>query len=166
MTILNIIIEPPSSNWWKQMQRYTVEHWTEPPKSSRRGGGVRKWAKRSRPWWGYSLKQFTWANGSPATLAWQQGNQHRTKLRPLNVGDSCMAGTDCGDTDSDTRIYPYCLYLCTPLIQVIGKQRYAELWVWGHPSLHNELEGNQGYTEKTCIKKEREKKNRETERQR
>ena len=34
MTILNVTIEPSSSNWWKQRQRPTVEHWTELPKSS------------------------------------------------------------------------------------------------------------------------------------
>ena len=26
------------------------------------------------------------------------------------MGDSCTAGSDSGTTDSETRIYPYCLY--------------------------------------------------------
>lgn len=38
-------------------------------------------------------------------------NQHRTKLDPLDMGDSCMPGTDCGAPGSGTKINPYCLYL-------------------------------------------------------
>ena len=85
MTILNVTIEPSSSNWWKQRQRPTLEHWTELPKSSWRVGGVRIWAKRSRPWWGHPLKQLTWANGSSPTPSRKGRNQHRTKLDLLNV---------------------------------------------------------------------------------
>ena len=98
MNILNITIEPSSSNWWKQRQRHTSEHWTEPPKSSWRVEGMRIWAKRSRPWWVHPLKQSTWANGSSPTSAKLGRNKHRIKLVPLNVGDSCMAGADCGTT--------------------------------------------------------------------
>ena len=110
MNILNITKEPSSSNWWKQRQRPAVAHWAELPVSSWRVGGVRIWAKMSRPWWGHPLKQFTWANGSLPTLARQGRNQHRPILATLNVGESCMAGADCWATGSGTRIYPYCLY--------------------------------------------------------
>ena len=110
MIILNIIIDPSSSNWGKQMQRSTVENWAELPKSSQRKGGVWIWAKRSRPLWGYPLKQLTWANGSLRILTWEQGNQHRTKLVPLSVGDSYMTRADCGVTGSETMIYPYCFF--------------------------------------------------------
>ena len=41
----------------------------------------------------------------------------KDKVGPLNVGDNCMAGEDCGDTGSETRIYPYCFYwLLKPII--------------------------------------------------
>ena len=65
-----------------------MEHWIELPKSSQRVGGVRIWTKRSRPWRVHSLKQFTWTNRSSPTPAGLERNKHRTKLVPLNVGDS------------------------------------------------------------------------------
>ena len=50
------------------------------------------------------------ANGSSPTPARQGRKQHRSKLVPLNVGDSCTAGKDLGATGSGSRIYFYCLY--------------------------------------------------------
>ena len=35
----------------------------------------------------------------------QGWNQYRTKLGPLSVGVSCLTGTVCGTTDSETKIY-------------------------------------------------------------
>ena len=83
-------------------------HWL--PKSSWRVRRLRMWTKRSRPWWVHPLTQSTWANGSSSTPAGQRRNQHRSKLVPLNVGDSCMAGADCRATGSGSRAYSYCLY--------------------------------------------------------
>ena len=95
MIALIVIIEPSSSKWWKQIQRSTAKHWAKLSKSSRREGEAIIWAKGSRPRCGYSLKQLTWANGSSLTPGSQWGNQHRIKLGPLNVGDSCMTGAVC-----------------------------------------------------------------------
>ena len=38
MTILIFIIEPSSSNRWKQIQRFIAKHWAELPESSQREG--------------------------------------------------------------------------------------------------------------------------------
>ena len=138
MNILNITIEPSSSNWWKQRQRPSSKHcW--------RVGGVRIWGKWSRPWWINPLKQSIWANGSSPTSVGLGRNQHRTKLVPLNVVDSCMAGADLGATGGGTRIYPYCMYwlffnlfsLDTLLIlDIVGRsldfpQRNVPYLLWG-----------------------------------
>ena len=63
----------------------------ELPKSSWRVGGVRIWAKRSRPWWGHPLKQFTWANWSSPTPAGQGRNQHRTNLLVFSSFGHCLS---------------------------------------------------------------------------
>jgi hypothetical protein len=39
-----------------------------------------------------------------------------------------------------------------PLIPALGRQRQADFWVWGQPGLQSELQDNQGYTEKPCLK--------------
>ena len=77
------------------------------PKVQLKSGGVRIWTRRSRPSWVHPLKQSTLANGSSTTPGRQESNKHRSKLVPLNVGDSAMAGSDWGVTGSGTRIYPY-----------------------------------------------------------
>ena len=43
-------------------------------------------------------------------------NQHRTKLGPLNAGDSCMGGVECRAPSIGTRIYPYCLYFLDTIL--------------------------------------------------
>jgi hypothetical protein len=43
---------------------------------------------------------------------------------------------------------------CMPLITALGRQRQADLWVWGQPGLHSELQDSQGYTEKPVLEKE------------
>ena len=98
MNILNITVGPSSSNWWKQRHRPALEHWAELPKSSWRVGGMRIWAKRSRPWWVHPLRQCTWANGSSPSPAGLWRNKHRRKQVPLNVIDCCMAGIEWGAT--------------------------------------------------------------------
>jgi hypothetical protein len=40
----------------------------------------------------------------------------------------------------------------TPLIPVLGRQRQADFWVWGQPGLQSEFQDSQGYTEKPCLK--------------
>lgn len=42
---LNAIIEPTSSKLWKQMQRTTVDHWAELPKSSHKNGSSENMSK-------------------------------------------------------------------------------------------------------------------------
>jgi hypothetical protein len=46
----------------------------------------------------------------------------------------------------------------TPLIPALGRQRQADFWVWGQPGLQSEFQDSQGYTEKTCLEKWKEKK--------
>ena len=90
----------------KQRQRSTLEHWTELSRSSWRVEGMRLWAKRSRPWgfihWN-SLPELMGAH--QLQLDWEG-----TSIGPLDVVDSCMAGTDWGPTGSGTGIYLY--YIC------------------------------------------------------
>ena len=49
------------------------------------------------------------------------------------------------------------VWWCTPLIPALGRQRQADFWVWGQPGLQSEFQDSQGYIEKPCWKKEREK---------
>jgi hypothetical protein len=44
-----------------------------------------------------------------------------------------------------------------PLIQVLGRQRQADFWVWGQPDLQSEFQDIQGYIEKSCLKKTKNK---------
>ena len=44
------------------------------------------------------------ANGSSSIPPWLGRNQHWTKLEHLNVGDSCMAGTDSRATETMGRV--------------------------------------------------------------
>jgi hypothetical protein len=44
-------------------------------------------------------------------------------------------------------------WLCTPLIQALGRQRQADFWVLGQPGLQSEFQDSHGYTEKPCIEK-------------
>lgn len=52
------VIEPPSSNWWNQMQTKTAKHWAELPKSSQREGGEIKWANGSSPPLNFDVRVF------------------------------------------------------------------------------------------------------------
>ena len=45
----------------------------------------------------------------------------------------------------------------TPLIPAFGRQRQADFWVRGQPSLQSEFQGSQGYTEKPCLEKTKNK---------
>ena len=52
---------------------------------------------------------------------------------------------------------------CTPLIPALGRQRQADFWVQGQPVLQSEFQDSQGYTEKPCLKKQ--KQNHKTKKQ-
>jgi hypothetical protein len=49
----------------------------------------------------------------------------------------------------------------TPLIPALGRQRQADLWVWGQPGLQSEFQYSQGYTEKPCLEKPKRKRERD-----
>jgi hypothetical protein len=44
---------------------------------------------------------------------------------------------------------------CKPLIPALGRQRQVHFWVWGQPGLQSELQDSLGYTEKPCLKKQK-----------
>jgi hypothetical protein len=44
-----------------------------------------------------------------------------------------------------------------PLIPALGRQRQADFWVRGQPGLQSEFQDNQGYTEKPCLEKQKNK---------
>jgi hypothetical protein len=46
-----------------------------------------------------------------------------------------------------------------PLIPALGRQRQVDFWVRGQPGLQSELQDSQGYTEKPCLGKTKQKKN-------
>jgi hypothetical protein len=46
----------------------------------------------------------------------------------------------------------------TPLIPALGRQRQADFWVQGQPGLQSEFQDSQGYTEKPCLEKQKQKK--------
>jgi hypothetical protein len=46
----------------------------------------------------------------------------------------------------------------TPLIPAFGRQRQVDFWVRGQPGLQSEFQDSQGYTEKPCLEKPKEKK--------
>jgi hypothetical protein len=46
----------------------------------------------------------------------------------------------------------------TPVIPALGRQRQADFWVRGQPSLQSEFQDSQGYTEKPCLEKPKKKK--------
>ena len=45
----------------------------------------------------------------------------------------------------------------TPLIPALGRQRQADFWVRGQPGLQSEFQDSQGYTEKPCLEKTKNK---------
>jgi len=45
-----------------------------------------------------------------------------------------------------------------PLIPAFGRLRQVDLCVWGQPGLQGVFQDNQGYTEKLCLKKKKERK--------
>jgi hypothetical protein len=47
---------------------------------------------------------------------------------------------------------------CPPLIPALGRQRQADFWVRGQPDLQSEFQDRQGYTEKPCLEKQKNKK--------
>jgi hypothetical protein len=52
-----------------------------------------------------------------------------------------------------------------PLIPALGRQRQADFWVRGQPGLQSEFQDSQGYTEKPCLEKNKNKKqNKQTNR--
>jgi hypothetical protein len=44
-----------------------------------------------------------------------------------------------------------------PLIPALGRQRQADFWVLDQPGLRSEFQDSQGYTEKPCFKKTKNK---------
>jgi hypothetical protein len=46
----------------------------------------------------------------------------------------------------------------TPLIPALGRQRQMDFCVPGQPGLQSEFQDSQGYTEKPCLKKQKQKK--------
>jgi hypothetical protein len=51
------------------------------------------------------------------------------------------------------------VWWCTPLIPAIWRQRQANFWVRGQPSLESEFQDSQGYTDKPCLKTNKHPKN-------
>jgi len=51
------------------------------------------------------------------------------------------------------------VWWCTPLIPALGMQRQEDFWVQGKPDLQSEFQVSQGYTEKPCLKKQKNKNN-------
>jgi hypothetical protein len=45
-----------------------------------------------------------------------------------------------------------------PLILALGRQRQVDFWVRGQPGLQSEFHDSQGYTEKPCLEKQKNKK--------
>ena len=45
-----------------------------------------------------------------------------------------------------------------PLIPALGRQRQADFLVQGQPGLQREFQDSQGYTEKPCLEKQKENK--------
>jgi hypothetical protein len=45
----------------------------------------------------------------------------------------------------------------TPLIPTLGRQRQVDFWVRGQPGLQSEFQDSQGYTEKPCLEKQKQK---------
>jgi hypothetical protein len=45
-----------------------------------------------------------------------------------------------------------------PLIPALGRQRQVDFWVRGQPGLQSEFQDSQGYTEKPCLKKQKQNK--------
>lgn len=41
---------------------------------------------------------------------------------------------------------------CMPSIPALGRQRQANLWVWGQPCLNNEFHVNYSYAVRSCLK--------------
>ena len=46
---------------------------------------------------------------------------------------------------------------CTPLIPALGRQRQVDFWVLGQPGLQSKFQNSQGYTEKPCLEKTKNK---------
>jgi hypothetical protein len=45
----------------------------------------------------------------------------------------------------------------TPLSPALGRKRQADFWVWGQPGLQSEFQDSQGYKEKPCLEKNKNK---------
>jgi hypothetical protein len=45
----------------------------------------------------------------------------------------------------------------TPLISALGRQKQVDFWVRGQPGLQSEFQDSQGYTEKPCLEKQKQK---------
>ena len=46
----------------------------------------------------------------------------------------------------------------TPLIPALRRQRQVDFWVWGQPGLQSEFQDSQGCTEKPCLEKQKQRK--------
>jgi hypothetical protein len=55
------------------------------------------------------------------------------------------------------RFPPAGRWWCMPLIPALGRQRQADFWVRGQPGLQSEFQDSQGYTEKPCLEKTKQK---------
>jgi hypothetical protein len=54
----------------------------------------------------------------------------------------------------------------TPLIPELGRQSQADFWVRGQSGLQSEFQDSQGYTEKPCLEKQKQKKSVQSKRKR
>jgi hypothetical protein len=52
-----------------------------------------------------------------------------------------------------------------PLILALRRHRQADFWVRGQPGLQSEFQDNQGYTEKSCLKKQKQNKTKQKTKQ-
>jgi hypothetical protein len=50
---------------------------------------------------------------------------------------------------------------CMPLIPALGRQRQVDFRVQGQPGLQSEFQDSQGYTEKPCLEKQKQKQKKE-----
>lgn len=80
--------------WWKQMQRPTAKYCAELLEFRWREGGGIIWTRGVKNMMGITAeREFTWASRISRTMDWQL----QTELGPLNVGDSYVAWSVCGE---------------------------------------------------------------------
>jgi hypothetical protein len=88
-----------------------------------------------------------------STLSLPLAHHDRSFHHPFRKHFSC-GGKEPGDNDNKKIGQAW---WCTPLIPAFGRQRQGDFWVRGQPGLQSEFQDSQGYTEKPCLKKIRQK---------